>query len=230
MSQESETKRKVGVSTEWKLKLNLDEVFKSDGVGGAGVVFRDDKGEVKGCWSKKLLYLQSPLQAKALACRKGLAMAVQLGWKELLVESDSSVLVSALHQSGNSSSGKSLIILLSAYLLSETDPLRSSFLLTIRRLKPATCNPRRLHRKPHRRKKKKKKKKKTPPPTRVKEEEASPEEGRRSVGAEEEEEGSCKKNVSKDDWVRMWQVVQLLHLRISQRFYCHGLSLSEVSP
>ncbi|KAL6126191.1 hypothetical protein ACLB2K_074242 [Fragaria x ananassa] len=34
----------------------------------------------------------------------GLAMAVQLGWKELLVESDSSVLVSALHQSGNSSS------------------------------------------------------------------------------------------------------------------------------
>ncbi|KAL6128688.1 hypothetical protein ACLB2K_072043 [Fragaria x ananassa] len=72
-----------------RLKLNLDGAFKSDVVGGAGVVFRDDKREVKGCWSKKLLYLQSPLQAEALACRMGLAMAVQLGWKELLVESDS---------------------------------------------------------------------------------------------------------------------------------------------
>ncbi|KAL6184265.1 hypothetical protein ACLB2K_045669 [Fragaria x ananassa] len=93
-----------------RLKLNLDGAFKSNGVGGAGVVFRDDKGEVQSCWSKKLMYLQSPLQAEALACRMGLAMAVQVGWTELLVESDSSVLVSALYQSGNASSEVSRIV------------------------------------------------------------------------------------------------------------------------
>ncbi|KAL6131081.1 hypothetical protein ACLB2K_069459 [Fragaria x ananassa] len=88
--------------------MNLDGAYRAEGTSGASVVIRD--AEVKAAWSRRLTYLTSPLHAEIVACRLRLVEALRLGWKEILVESDCSVLVAALHQQTHAPTEVSRII------------------------------------------------------------------------------------------------------------------------
>ncbi|KAL6176560.1 hypothetical protein ACLB2K_053193 [Fragaria x ananassa] len=82
-----------------RLKINCDGAFRSNGEGRAAVVVRNEEGTFVGAHAVKLP-LHSPLQAEAEACRMGICSAMRHGWKEVVIESDCSVLVAAMQQQG----------------------------------------------------------------------------------------------------------------------------------
>ncbi|XP_061993859.1 uncharacterized protein LOC133711783 [Rosa rugosa] len=94
-----------------RLKLNIDGSFQRDGDrGGIGVVVRDSSGKVHATWSRLLPNAGSAFQCEVEACRAALLLAIHQGWREIEVESDSSVLVNAMNFQGEDNSEVSRII------------------------------------------------------------------------------------------------------------------------
>ncbi|KAL6140910.1 hypothetical protein ACLB2K_059202 [Fragaria x ananassa] len=83
-----------------RLKINCDGAFRSNGEDGAAVVVRNEEGTFVGANVMKLPFLHSPLQAEAKACRMGICLAMRHDWKEVVIESDCSVLVAAMQHQG----------------------------------------------------------------------------------------------------------------------------------
>lgn len=88
--------------TKWLIKFNLTKintdgvVFKDTGQSGIGVVVRNEKGDMMGAMSKKILLPLGVLEVEARAAEEGIIFARDLGLGEIIVEGDASIVISAL--------------------------------------------------------------------------------------------------------------------------------------
>jgi ribonuclease HI len=79
------------------VKLSCDGSVKTeDGTAGAGMVLRDEYGEVIFSACRQLLACDDPFEAEAYACEDGLRLALEWSEKPIIVESDCSTLISAV--------------------------------------------------------------------------------------------------------------------------------------
>jgi ribonuclease HI len=79
------------------VKLNIDGSFKaSDGSAGAGMVLRDEDGQVIFCACHHLNRCDDPFESEARACKEGIKLALQLSNKPIEVETDCSNLVASV--------------------------------------------------------------------------------------------------------------------------------------
>ncbi|XP_062028933.1 uncharacterized protein LOC133744926 [Rosa rugosa] len=115
--EKSSHKSPRGATAKWvfpprgRLKINVDGAYKSNaGSGGIGVVVRDDMGIFRGAWSRKIPYMCSAFHGEAEACRAGLLMAIHQGWKQVELETDCAILVTALNQQMEDNSEVSRIL------------------------------------------------------------------------------------------------------------------------
>lgn len=92
-------------------KVNIDgAVFKEVGQSGVGVVIRNEKGELMGTMCKKISFPLGTLEAEETAAAEGIALARDLGLREVVIEGDASMVMSALVNLGQSlSSIKKLV-------------------------------------------------------------------------------------------------------------------------
>ena len=82
-----------------KFKVNFDAaVFKSCNQAGIGVIVRDWRGEAIGALSTSVLAAQSVVELEALACRRAVLFAVELGLQDVVFEGDSLQVIQALNQ------------------------------------------------------------------------------------------------------------------------------------
>ncbi|XP_024156084.1 uncharacterized protein LOC112164076 [Rosa chinensis] len=80
-----------------RLKINIDGAFQVDsGVGGIGVVVRDDLGTGIAAIARPFLHAHSTINMEAEACRAGLLLGIHQGWSDVVIESDSALLIAAL--------------------------------------------------------------------------------------------------------------------------------------
>ncbi|XP_024190480.1 uncharacterized protein LOC112194478 [Rosa chinensis] len=80
-----------------RLKINIDGAFQVDsGVGGIGVVVRDDLGTGIAAIARPFLHAHSAINMEAEACRAGLLLGIHQGWSDVVIESDSALLIAAL--------------------------------------------------------------------------------------------------------------------------------------
>ncbi|XP_075663184.1 uncharacterized protein LOC142632711 [Castanea sativa] len=78
-------------------KINVDGVlFMSNSSAGLGVVIRNEHGQVMVSLSKRTPLPSIVIEVEALAARRGLELAVEMGFKNIVLESDSQVLITAL--------------------------------------------------------------------------------------------------------------------------------------
>ncbi|XP_065629010.1 uncharacterized protein LOC136067299 [Quercus suber] len=81
-----------------KFKLNFDAVIFADlGCSGMGVIICKGKGEVIGAMLAKGPGVADSLEAKALACRRALEFAIDIGFTELVIEGDCAQVISAIN-------------------------------------------------------------------------------------------------------------------------------------
>ena len=77
--------------------MNVDGSFQAEsGAGGVGVVVRDERGRCVVAFAKPFPHAHSAFHMEAEAVREGLVLAATLSWDGLIVESDCSLLVTAL--------------------------------------------------------------------------------------------------------------------------------------
>ncbi|KAF7815013.1 uncharacterized protein G2W53_028982 [Senna tora] len=86
------------------IKLNVDATIRSTCEGALGGVFRDAKGLVHGVFMASTPILHNSTMLEALAIKKGVEVAHQLGIKDLIVESDSRIVIDMLNSNCNHSS------------------------------------------------------------------------------------------------------------------------------
>ena len=85
-----------------RLKINVDGGFRKDvGIGGVGVVVRDENGTCKAALARTVQFAHSTYHVEAEALRVGLVLAVEQGWDEIVVESDCVMLVHVLTRDGD---------------------------------------------------------------------------------------------------------------------------------
>ena len=73
-----------------KFKFNFDAtIFKSCNQAGIGVIVRDWRCEAIGALSTSVLAAQSVVELEALACRRAVLFAVELGLQDVVFEGDS---------------------------------------------------------------------------------------------------------------------------------------------
>jgi hypothetical protein len=83
------------------MKLNVDGAWESlDNRGGVGMILRDEEGHIIVSACSNLEMCASPLEAEAIACKQGVALALQHTNLPLLVESDCLVLTSMVQEEG----------------------------------------------------------------------------------------------------------------------------------
>lgn len=75
-------------------KVNFDE---ASGTGGWGFIFRDCDGAVLGAAAGKICFARDKLHSEALACIYAIKAATDWGMTNLIIESDSQVLVAAIN-------------------------------------------------------------------------------------------------------------------------------------
>ncbi|KAF7802284.1 uncharacterized protein G2W53_041395 [Senna tora] len=93
------------------LKLNTDAATKSTGEGALGGVIRDSEGLVHGVFMASAPSLNHSTLLEALAIKKGVEVAQQLGVSDLVVESDARLVTDMLNSNCNHASLLSLICL-----------------------------------------------------------------------------------------------------------------------
>ena len=83
-------------------KLNFDEAtFAKDGAAGIGVVIRNDDGLVITSLSQRIPLSASVIEVEALAARRAMEFALELGFDNMTLEGDSKVLMKTLNARGN---------------------------------------------------------------------------------------------------------------------------------
>lgn len=93
------------------LKLNVDGVYNANSLmGGVGAVIRDSDGNFVAGLAMAFDHVSSPLFAKALAVREGLALVSSRGFQNVLVESDSLQITQALGASSMDLSPVGIIV------------------------------------------------------------------------------------------------------------------------
>ncbi|XP_042988698.1 uncharacterized protein LOC122316231 [Carya illinoinensis] len=84
-------------------KLNVDGAFSSNGsVAGTGAIVRDSKGEVIMSATKKEVSIMIVVEVEALAILRGLQFCIHLGIHNLIIESDSLLVVREFNMQGSS--------------------------------------------------------------------------------------------------------------------------------
>lgn len=84
-------------------KVNVDEaVFKEAGQCEVGVVIRNEKGELMSAMCKKIPFPLGALEAEARSAKEGITLARDLELREVMVEGDASIVMSALVNPNNS--------------------------------------------------------------------------------------------------------------------------------
>jgi ribonuclease HI len=80
-------------------KLSIDGSFKEiDGMAGAGMILRDDKGQIIFSACRSLLLCVDPLEAEIRACLEGLELSLHHSRLPLVIETDCFQLVSAVQE------------------------------------------------------------------------------------------------------------------------------------
>ena len=83
-----------------KYKINIDAVLFQDlGCCGVRVVIRNDKGQMMGAMCKRVGFLLGALEAEAKALEAGLLLSWDLGLKDIVVWSDSQLVIQAINGS-----------------------------------------------------------------------------------------------------------------------------------
>lgn len=78
-------------------KVNFDAtIFSSSNSAGIGVISRDCNGEVIGALSMPILLAQLVAAMEALACRRAVQFAAEIGLSQVVFEGDSAVIINAL--------------------------------------------------------------------------------------------------------------------------------------
>ncbi|XVE93297.1 hypothetical protein REPUB_Repub01dG0178800 [Reevesia pubescens] len=100
-AQQGDVKKLANARGTWKkpkhgfMKVNFDgAVNAADGVGGSGVIIRDEEGEVLTAGSFAHLGLQDPLICEATAALDAITFAANLGLQKIIVEGDAARVVS----------------------------------------------------------------------------------------------------------------------------------------
>ncbi|VAH43766.1 hypothetical protein VPH35_027838 [Triticum aestivum] len=75
------------------VKLNTDGSFAENGTAGAGMVLRDDKGNVIYSACRELFSCREILEAELCACMEGLSFAIQRSDLPIIIEMDSIIAV-----------------------------------------------------------------------------------------------------------------------------------------
>ena len=103
----SEKKSIQATKDNWKppsediYKVNIDRAFdQKTRTGGWGFVVRNNHGELLAAGAGKINYADSALHIEAMAAYKGLLFASQWGMPHIILETDASVLASALNANG----------------------------------------------------------------------------------------------------------------------------------
>ena len=79
------------------IKANFDRaIFNTEHKSGIGVVLKDDHGSVLASISRQVSQVYSPLEIEAMAATIALRFAADLGFKQVILEGDSQVLMTAL--------------------------------------------------------------------------------------------------------------------------------------
>ena len=80
-------------------KVNVDgALFEADNTASLGVVIRNEHGQVMASLFKHILLPPTVLEVEALAVRRGLELAVKMGFRNIVLESDSQILITALRE------------------------------------------------------------------------------------------------------------------------------------
>ena len=83
-------------------KLNFDgATFAEDGIAGIGVVIRNEAGLVMASLSQRIPLPASVIEVEALAARRAMEFALELGFDDVILEGDSEVLVKTLKDGRN---------------------------------------------------------------------------------------------------------------------------------
>ena len=78
-------------------KVNVDgALYNADNTAGLGVVIRNEQGQVMGSRSERLPLPSLVIEVEALAAQRGLELAVEIGFKNIVLESDSRILITTL--------------------------------------------------------------------------------------------------------------------------------------
>jgi ribonuclease HI len=82
------------------LKINIDGSFcRENGTGGWGFCIRDYNGDVCGAGMGQIAHVADALQAETIACLKAIEYAAELGMGRIIIETDATLLKSALQSS-----------------------------------------------------------------------------------------------------------------------------------
>ena len=82
------------------MKINIDGSFcKETGTGGWGICIRDYNGDVCGAGMGQIAHVADALQAETIACLKAIEFASELGMGRIIIETDATLLKSALQSS-----------------------------------------------------------------------------------------------------------------------------------
>ena len=80
-------------------KVNVDgALFAAENTAGLGVVIRDEHGQVMVSLSECIPLPSTVIEVEVLAARRGMELAVETGFRNIVLESDSQILIKALRE------------------------------------------------------------------------------------------------------------------------------------
>ena len=80
-------------------KVNVDgALFAAENTAGLGVVIRDEHGQVMVSLSERIPLPSTVIEVEVLAARRGMELAVETSFRNIVLESDSQILIKALRE------------------------------------------------------------------------------------------------------------------------------------